>query len=70
MTAQPEIRKDYAFVGEWMPDHDPLTIGENNFAELQNFRYINSGIEPIEGYTEINTTSLKRLNPPPLGFQN
>ena len=52
------FKKEFAFNGEWIPSLDPMKIGENNFALLRNYRYIDGGIEPIEGYTEINTTAL------------
>jgi hypothetical protein len=52
------IDKTFSFDGEWIPDADPLKIGEKNFALLRNYRYVDDGTEPIEAYTEINTTAL------------
>jgi hypothetical protein len=52
------IDRQFRFDGEWVPDHDPAQIGENNFAELTNFRYIEGGIEPIEGYTKITNNPM------------
>jgi hypothetical protein len=49
------IEKQFLFDGEWIPDHDPTKIGENNFSELTNLRYVDQGIGPIEGYTKLTT---------------
>jgi len=51
-------RKQFLFMGEWIPDEDPLKIGEKNFADIQNYRYGKVGVEGILGYTKINTTAL------------
>lgn len=58
MAREPRIRKELGFTGQWLPDQDPLVMGEENFAKLENYRYIDGGIEPIEGYTEITTTAM------------
>jgi hypothetical protein len=49
------VLKQFAFDGAWVPDLDPTKIGENNFALLRNFRYIQGGIAPIEGTTQLTT---------------
>ena len=51
-------KKQYLFTGEWIPDQDPLKIGEANFATLQNCRYADTGLEGILGYSKINTTAI------------
>lgn len=51
-------RKQFFFTGEWIPDIDPLKIGEQNFAELKNCRYSDVGVEGVLGYSKINTTPL------------
>jgi hypothetical protein len=48
----------FRFDGEWLPHIDPLLIGAQNYAELQNMRYRDSGLEGIAGYSKINTTAL------------
>jgi hypothetical protein len=49
------VEKTFGFDGAWMPDFDPSKMGEENFAELKNYRYVEDGIEPIEGYSAITT---------------
>jgi len=51
-------RKTFLFNGEWIPEEDPLKIGESNFSELKNRRYTNTGTEGVLGYSKINTTAL------------
>jgi hypothetical protein len=59
MTPSEEhVEKQFAFDGEWIPDHDPTKIGENNFAQLDNLRYVDQGIGPIEGYTKITSSAI------------
>ncbi len=48
------------FTGAWIPDEDPTKIGLQNFADLQNLRYTNSGLEGVQGYTRLTTTPLAR----------
>jgi hypothetical protein len=48
----------FAFSGEWMPQHDAALIGPENFAILTNMRYNDRSIEGVNGYTEINSTPL------------
>lgn len=50
--------KQFLFTGEWIPDEDPLKIGEKNFADIQNLRYGKVGLQGILGYSKINTTAL------------
>lgn len=49
----------YGFTGQWIPDRNPLQIGPENFSQLDNYRYVDGGIEVCEGYTEINETALE-----------
>ncbi|MHA2064705.1 MAG: hypothetical protein ACXABY_10055 [Candidatus Thorarchaeota archaeon] len=53
--AHEPVEKTFGFDGAWMPDFDPSKMGEENFAELRNYRYVEDGIEPIEGYTKLTT---------------
>ena len=48
------------FTGAWIPDDDPTKIGEQHFADLQNLRYTNRGLEGVQGYTRLTTTPLAR----------
>jgi len=48
----------FRFDGKWLPELDGYLIGPNNYQELQNMRYLDTGIEGISGYTKINTVSL------------
>ena len=48
----------YGFTVQWIPDRNPLQIGPENFSQLDNYRYVDGGIEVCEGYTEINETAL------------
>lgn len=48
-------RKQFAFNGEWNPTDDPLLIGEENYSELENYRYRRrGGLEAVQGYSKIN----------------
>jgi len=55
----PPQRKSFAFNGAWIADDDPMKIGENNFADIQNYRYRDRGIEGVAGYSKINTNWLQ-----------
>ena len=57
-TSKEMIEKQFAFDGEWIPDHDPSKIGESNFAQLDNLRYTDQGISVIEGYDAITTNPI------------
>jgi hypothetical protein len=48
----------WRFNGAWMPDRDAAVIGPENYADLQNLRYNDGGLEGVNGYTKINTTQL------------
>lgn len=48
----------YGFKGAWMPSVDPSLIGPENFQTLTNMRYNDGGIEGVNGYSFINSTSL------------
>jgi len=57
--SEPAIpRKQLLFTGEWDPSEDPLKLGEQNYAVLENLRYRDVGLEGVSGYTKINTTAL------------
>lgn len=47
-----------AFDGAWLPNVDPALIGANNYKELINMRYTDSGMEGIKGCEEFNTTAI------------
>jgi hypothetical protein len=49
------IPVEFPFSGAWIPDEDPLKIREHNFADLQNFRYSNSGLIGVAGLTRLTT---------------
>lgn len=49
--------KDFVFDGAMVLDDDPLSIGVNNYADLQNLRYTNLGLEGVQGYTKINNVT-------------
>jgi hypothetical protein len=53
---QPDLM--FAFNGAWMPSQDGALIGPENFQELVNMRYNDSGIEGVTGYTEVNTVGI------------
>ena len=44
------------FIGQWLPDLPSEIIGFQNFKTLQNMRYIDGGIEGIQGYSKINSS--------------
>jgi len=48
----------FRFDGKWLPELDGYLIGPNNYQELTNMRYLDTGIEGISGYSKINTTAL------------
>lgn len=48
-------RRELSFTGRWLPKGDPLNIGAENYATLQNFRYTDWGLEGVGGYSRINT---------------
>jgi hypothetical protein len=47
------LRKQFTFNGEWLPAVDPMRIGDNNFSDIQNFRYSGTDLEGISGYERI-----------------
>ena len=51
-----EQYSQFSFKGAWLPDIDPSRIGPENFQTLTNCRYIDNGIEGVNGYT-VRTTS-------------
>jgi len=53
----PWVDKQWAFNGRWIPDSDPAMIGPQNYATLTNFRYNDTAIEGVGGYTRINETT-------------
>lgn len=53
-----ETALEFDFGGAWLPDVDPLKIGKDNFALLENYRPTDRGIERVQGYSEINATAL------------
>ena len=48
----------FRFDGSWMPDVDGSLIGPQNYQELENLRYKDSGLEGVNGYTKVNTTAI------------
>lgn len=55
----PELRRlEIAFNGAMVLDADPLKISANHFADLQNLRYGDVGLEGVRGYSKINTVAL------------
>jgi hypothetical protein len=53
-----EKSREFSFTGSLRLYDDPLNIGAQNYAELQNFRYRDYGIEGAGGFSYVNTTSL------------
>uniref|UniRef100_A0A6M3IFF3 Putative lectin/glucanase superfamily protein n=1 Tax=viral metagenome TaxID=1070528 RepID=A0A6M3IFF3_9ZZZZ len=53
--------KQIPFAGAWLPNVDPAKIGEENFKELQNYRYTDTGIAGVSGYTKVNSTALNSI---------
>ena len=43
----------FKFEGRWMPDIDPILIGPENYARLENLRYKDTGLEGVNGYSKI-----------------
>lgn len=56
-------KKQFAFDGAWKPAADPATIGENDFYVLENLKPCPGGIQPVLGYSPINTTALTSRRP-------
>lgn len=52
------LRKQLTFNGEWLPDVDPLKVGDANYTDIQNLRYTETEVMGVGGYTAINTTLL------------
>ena len=50
--------KIYNFNGQWLPSVDPILIGAENFQELINMRYCESGIEGVNGNFDFNSTAI------------
>lgn len=48
------VDKQFSFTGAWYPKGDALAIGEENYTDIQNFRYTDFGIEGVGGHTRIN----------------
>lgn len=48
------------FTGAWIPGDDALKIGPGNYADLQNWRYSNEGLEGVQGYSAITSSALAR----------
>lgn len=44
------------FDGAWLPNIDPSLIGARNYKTLKNMRYVDTGLEGMNGYSLINTT--------------
>ena len=51
-------RKQFTFNGEWLPDIDPLKIGENNFSELTNLRYTKTDLIGVLGYSKVTSNPI------------
>ena len=49
--------KQYNFGGTWLPDADPTLIGEENFSELVNLRYTDTGLELVYGMSKLTTVA-------------
>lgn len=58
-TSKKIQRKQFAFTGEWVAELDPLIIGDENFAKLENCRYADVGVEGVLGYTKITTNVIE-----------
>jgi len=48
------------FTGAWLPKGDPVRIGAKNYANIENMRYTDFGLEGVGGYSRINTTTTDR----------
>jgi len=46
--------KENVFQGAWLPNFDPMELGEKNYKTLQNYRYTDGGIEPVAGYSQVS----------------
>lgn len=58
------------FDGAWLPNIDSSLIGSRNYKTLQNLRYTDTGIEGVNGYTKINTSTIDSVYYKPYsGFQ-
>lgn len=53
-----EKDSQFAFKGMWLPDADPARIGPENFQKLSNMRYVDGGIEGVNGYSKVTTDVL------------
>ena len=51
-------RKQFTFNGEWLPHVDPLKIGDNNFSDINNFRYNGTDIEGVSAYSKITNNPI------------
>ena len=49
--------KQYNFGGTWIPDADPTLIGDDNFSELVNLRYTDTGLELVYGMSKLTTVA-------------
>lgn len=47
----------YSFNGAWLPSIDASLIGAKNFQELTNMRYNDGGIEGVNGYSLVNSST-------------
>ena len=56
-------KKQFGFDGAWKPASDPSTIGKNDFSILKNMKPAPGGIQPVLGYSQINTTELTSRRP-------
>lgn len=53
-------RFELPFNGCWVLDEDALKAGVQNYADLQNLRYTNTGLEGVQGYARLTTVALGR----------
>ena len=53
----------FRFDGKWIPNVDPSLIGANNYSELENLRYRDSGLEGVNGYARRSTNPLDGTAP-------
>lgn len=44
--------------GVWIPGVDPANIGFDNYKTLTNLRYLDRGLQVVQGYTLVNTISI------------
>lgn len=52
------LRKQFTFDGEWLPDIDPLKVGDNNFTELTNLRYTQTDLVGVPGYSKVTNNPI------------